>query len=559
VREDLRTLITALRRAGARPRRLVASAILSGLADTAGLGVASLLLVLVHAIVADDLSRERFAILATGVYGLILVKNALDYASERILVREASAATQQLRRELFARYLAADKAYFDATPTSAMRDAMMNATAAPAGMVVLFHRLLTKTISCLIVVGYLVRLSWLLALVAISLAPLANLVIAVMVKRIRAQAHRYAAARGTLGRTVHEQLTGMVQVHAATAEQREADRLGTVGEVERGLALHRSHLEQLVAPARELAATSTLLAIAWCVGLVHTGLAVAELFVFVYLVQRLMNPLAAIGDARLRIASGSPDLARLDRLLEVPPAATGTRAFDWSLRRIAISGLTFGYPDRAAVLRGASLELPAGTVTALVGASGSGKTTLLQLLFGFYDPPIGTIQIDSVDLRELDRGSWRRRVAYVTQDAFLFDAPLRDNLLYATERTLTDAELVALLRRLGLDDFLARLEAGLDTVVGERGCRVSGGEKQRLALARAIVRDADVYLLDEVTSSLDEATARLVGVALRELLAGKTVIIASHRPSVLAHVDQIVELRKGFVVTSEPARRAVAD
>ncbi len=513
--------------------------------------------------------------LATGVYGLILLKNALDYASELLLAHEASAATQRLRRELFARYLAADKRYLDTTSTSAMRDALMNAATAPAAMATLFHRVLTKTISCLIVVAYLVRMSWLLATLALVLAPCANLAIAAIIRRIRASATAYTAARSSFGRTVHEQLAGMVQIHAASAERREADRLDAAGDVERSpcaapLAIRaaaragaRARRDHHAARDRSKRRPSSA-----------PGYRPPSCSVRVP---------GAAADAASRSpcdqatrASRSPrarrSWARLDGPLSVRRSSRERRANTcdgFRCARSSCADLAFGWrAEGAPVLRGVSFALAAGTTTLLVGASGSGKTTLLQLLFGFYDTPAG-VSIDGVDLRELDRASWRRRLAYVTQDAFVFDASLRDNLTRddagrgvrrwsESVVSLSDAaaELVALLRRLALGGFLDRLPDGLDSALGERGCRMSGGEKQRLALARAILRDADVFLLDEVTSALAAAPARAVAAALRELLAGKTVVIASHRPALLGAVDQVIELHKGFLVSSQPARAA---
>jgi subfamily B ATP-binding cassette protein MsbA len=273
----------------------------------------------------------------------------------------------------------------------------------------------------------------------------------------------------------------------------------------------------------------------------------------VYLVQRMMGPLGAIGDARIRIAASSDDLARVEALLRIPAdqfVPAGSARFERLARGIELRDLAFSYAGREPALRGISLTIRAGEITAIVGASGSGKSTLASLLLRFYDCAPGAILVDGVDVRDLDRESWRKRVAYVGQDVFLFDASLRDNLCYAAERAVPDAELWALLGRLRLEDFARGLPDGLDTPLGERGHRASGGQQQRIAIAQALLRDADVTILDEVTSALDEATARDVMATIAERLAGRTVIAIGHRQELLAVAHRVIELASGAVLQS---------
>jgi subfamily B ATP-binding cassette protein MsbA len=548
---DLRTLVDVLRAAKVRSRRLVASAALSGLADLASLAVASLLLELVRGLVAGGLGSDRFVVDATGLYAAIVVKNALDYASQLVLAREVAAATVRIRADLLAQLLAVGKAYFDRHATSSLRDTLVWASETAATMAALFHNIITRAIGVVVLAGFLIYLSLPLAALAFAIAPLANLVTGIVARRIRRSAEQLWTSRDDLHRAGWEILAGAAVVHAATAERRELARFDAASARERELAVGRQRLEQLVAPARELAATTTLLAISWGVGLIDTGLATADLFVFVYLVQRMLGPLGGIADARLRIAAGSDDLARVDAMLQVPAdqfVPDGARPFTGLRGAIEVRGLTFRYVDRDPALRALSLSVQAGELTAIVGASGCGKSTLASLLMRFYDCPPGTIFIDGVDLRDLDRASWRARVAYVAQDVFLFDTSLRANLCYGTTRAVSDAELWELLRALRLDDFARGLPDGLDTLLGERGGRASGGQQQRIAIGQALLRDADVTILDEPTSALDEATAEAVMAVVAERLAGRTVIAIGHGPELRARAHRVVRIADGAVV-----------
>ncbi len=554
LRRDLRTLLDVLRVARVRRRRLVGSALLSGLADVASLAVAALLLEVVRGLIAGGLARDRFVADVTGLYLAIVAKNALDYASQLVLAREAAAATVRIRSDLLARLLDVGKAYFDRHATSTLSDTLVWASETPAMLATLFHNILTRSLSVVVLGGFLVAVSLPLSAMAFAIAPLANVVTGAVARRIRRSAQRSTAARMSLGGTGWEILAGMSAVHAATAERRELARFDAVSERERQLGLARHRLELLIGPARELAATSTLLVISWGVGLIDTGLAAADLFVFVYLVQRLLGPLGGIADARIRIAARSNDLARVDALLNVPGlpdqvVPDGPRAFTGLARGIEIRDLTFAYRDREPALRGLSLVIEAGKLTAITGTSGSGKTTLASLLLRFYDCAPGAIAIDGVDLRDHDRASWRKRLAYVGQDVFLFDASLRANLCYGTTRAVDDAELWRLLEELRLDEFARALPDGLDTVLGERGNRASGGQQQRIAIARALVRDAELTILDEPTSALDAPTAEAVMASVARRLAGRTVVAIGHGPELRTHADRVIELSRGAIVS----------
>ncbi|MEU9371834.1 ATP-binding cassette domain-containing protein [Streptomyces avermitilis] len=204
-----------------------------------------------------------------------------------------------------------------------------------------------------------------------------------------------------------------------------------------------------------------------------------------------------------------------------------------------------------------SLTLVAGATTAVVGPSGSGKSTLARLLLRFADPDAGTITVDGVDLRELRLADWHSRVAVVSQDVFLFHGTVRDNIAFGrADAGPTDIENAA--RAAHAHDFITALPDGYDTVIGERGLRLSGGQRQRLAIARALLADAPLLILDETTSSVDIAAEQALTEALERLRAGRTVLVIVHRLSTVADADHLVVLTDGRVVEAAEPRQLLA-
>jgi subfamily B ATP-binding cassette protein MsbA len=252
-------------------------------------------------------------------------------------------------------------------------------------------------------------------------------------------------------------------------------------------------------------------------------------------------------------ATAQPGLVAAERIFEFLDAPTeirdlpGARPFAGLEREIAFEDVRFSYREGSPVLRGVSLVVPKGTVTALVGPSGSGKSTLVDLLARFYEVDSGRVTLDGVDVRELRLADLRRRLGVVSQDTVLFHDTVRANIAYGCPDASLD-DVVRAARAAHAHDFIAGLPRGYDTVVGERGSHLSGGQRQRIAIARAILRDAPILVFDEATSALDSESERLVQDAIGRLLQGRTVIVVAHRLSTVRRADQIVVLDAGRVV-----------
>jgi ABC-type multidrug transport system fused ATPase/permease subunit len=249
--------------------------------------------------------------------------------------------------------------------------------------------------------------------------------------------------------------------------------------------------------------------------------------------------------AQRATASGTRIFELLDREPQVV-APAGAPPLPKGAGRVELDGVSFAYQGAAPALRGVDLVVDAGTTVALVGATGSGKSTLVQLLGRLYDVTEGAVRIDGADVRDVDLRSLRSAIAVVDDDPFLFSASVHDNIAYGRpEASREEVELAA--ERAQAAGFIAELPAGYDTRVGERGLTLSGGQRQRIAIARALLADPRILVLDDATSSVDASTEQAIKAALREVMAGRTTFVIAHRLSTIALADDIVVLEGGRV------------
>jgi ABC-type multidrug transport system fused ATPase/permease subunit len=272
---------------------------------------------------------------------------------------------------------------------------------------------------------------------------------------------------------------------------------------------------------------------------------------FLLIVQQALPDYKYLSAFSLKLAEEWPRLSAVARLFSdegkfiVP---SGTKAFTRLERGIAIHNLTFQYQPGTDALTDVSATIRAGKVTAIVGSTGAGKTTLVDLIARFYDCAPGSIELDGVDIREFSFPSIHARMALVSQDVWLLNRTLRDNLTFGLAQPVADDTLLTALADVDLRDFFEGLREGLDTEIGDRGVRLSGGQRQRVALARALLRDPEILILDEATSALDSAVELRVARAIQQRAAGRTLIVIAHRLSTIRSADLIMVMQGGRVV-----------
>ncbi|MCL4130576.1 UNVERIFIED_CONTAM: hypothetical protein GTU68_051673 [Idotea baltica] len=276
-----------------------------------------------------------------------------------------------------------------------------------------------------------------------------------------------------------------------------------------------------------------------------------DYLVYLYLLKRIVDISHYSNSLRTRYARLSAAAADLLQVFDQSSDLSlkeGTREFTAFENSIVCENLSFSYQPGVVALASLSLRFDKGKTTAVVGKSGSGKSTLVKLLLRLYDCPAKSIFVDGVDLREFELSSFHSRIAYVNQSNNMFWGTLRENLCYGIEGKISDDDILVALRAAELTSFLSSLPEGLDTFIGEHGVTISGGEAQRIAIARAMLKQVEIVILDEATSALDAKTEEAVQTAFSRLSQGKTVIVIAHNFTSLRHADKIVVIEDGQVI-----------
>jgi len=279
------------------------------------------------------------------------------------------------------------------------------------------------------------------------------------------------------------------------------------------------------------------------------GLTLGRLMAFVAAMALAYKPAKTLVRAFNTVHESLAGCERVFHILDIKPDiedATDAVEMDKIRQSITYKDVWFAY-DSEPVLKDINIEIRKGEVVAIVGHSGSGKSTLCDLLLRFYDPTEGSISLDKTDIRKIKRSSLLSHIAVVTQDPFLFNTSIKENIKYG-KQDASDDDIFVAARAANIHDFITSLDQGYDTIVGERGVMLSGGEKQRITIARAIIKDAPVLILDEATSSLDSESEQAVQAALNNLMIGRTTFVIAHRLSTIQHADKIVVLENGRIV-----------
>ncbi|HEY7564929.1 MAG TPA: ABC transporter ATP-binding protein [Acidimicrobiia bacterium] len=364
---------------------------------------------------------------------------------------------------------------------------------------------------------------------------------------------RYAAVReaaGGISALLANNLSGITTIRAFTAEERETQRVAEASQAYREANRRAIKLSSAFVPVIRLAilAGFTLTLVLGGRATLQGSLEVGVFSVLVYMTQRLLWPLTRLGETLDLYQRAMASTRRiLDLLAVTPTIREGRRVLPRPARgEVTFDEVSFAYSDGRSVLDRLDLPVPAGTTQAIVGATGVGKSTLVKLLLRLYEPTGGRITFDGIDLRELSFAELRGAIGYVGQDVFLFQGSVAENLRYGRPDA-TNAEIAEAARLAEAHEFIVDLPNGYETVVGERGQKLSGGQRQRLSIARAILRDPAVLVLDEATSSVDNETEAAIQHSLQIVGRDRTVIVIAHRLSTVRHADQIHVLEKGRV------------
>jgi ABC-type multidrug transport system fused ATPase/permease subunit len=395
-------------------------------------------------------------------------------------------------------------------------------------------------------------LDWRLALATLTVFPFMTIATAMFRKR---SGRAYRAVRETLGAvtaTLAEDIAGMRVVQAFTRERANQERFREVSDNYRASNMQTVVLNGLYFPFVDfLSGVATAIVLGYGGYLVFDhSMTIGTLTAFLGYLTNFFDPVQQLSQLYNTFLSAVAALDKIMDVLDEEPEVNdqpGSRELDRIEGHVRFEHIRFGYGDGPEVLHDLDLDVPAGTTVALVGHTGAGKSTIAKILARFYDPREGRITIDGVDLREVKQESLRRQLGIVPQEGFLFAGTVRENIAFGRPDA-TPEEIVSAAQAVGAHEFIVRLENGYETELGERGSRLSLGQRQLVAFARALLADPRILILDEATSSVDIGTERKIERALRRLLADRTAFVIAHRLSTIRDADLIVVLENGRII-----------
>ena len=422
------------------------------------------------------------------------------------------------------------------------------------GALIQYIKLLSAVAVIVVYAVLLLVLSWPLAVIAIAAMALVSAAVRRIMVSSRAYGKAVTEASVAMSSAVRERLASLRLVKMRAREDAEAEHIGVLaGTLRRAstrIAVAAARVEIIVDPALMLAVFLIIY-----VGVTRFGMTLASLGLFMFILLRLNGKAKEVNVGRQQLASLMPSFDYVEAMLAdaetAPTPSGGSRRFEGLHDDITFDDVHFAYKaGTTEVLRGVSLAIPRGSLTAIVGRSGAGKSTLVDMIPLLRRPDSGQIRFDGVPAEEFDLASLRTRIGFLTQEPILFNATIEWNLTYGLEEPVTPERLRAALEDSYCAEFVDSLPKGLETELGDRGVRFSGGQRQRLALARVLLQAPDILILDEPTSALDSESESYIQASLSRLHGRTTLVVIAHRLSTVREADQIIVLDDGRVVAS---------
>lgn len=507
--------------------------------------------------VLDKIFFEKNAtmlyIIPFGIVILYLMKGIFDYFQAYLMGFVGQRVITDIRDEVFRALQRQPLSFFDKTSTGTIISKVMNdvnliqSTVSDA-----FTAILKDAFTIIGLVVVVFYRDWKLAIVAFIVLPFATYPIVSFGRRLRKITTRTQREMARLTSFLHETITGQRIVKAFSMEEYENKRFQQENNNLFHTILKRYKIRALSSPIMEVLGGIAVAVIIWYGGsAVISGRSTpGNFFSFTAALLMLYEPIKRINKENHNIQQG---LAASERVFEIIDRNPEIKEKEGAIElgnvggEIEFRNVSFGYEAKT-ILKDINLKVDKNEVIAIVGESGVGKTTLVNLIPRFYDVTEGTITIDGIDIRDVTFKSLRRNIALVTQDIILFNDTIKSNISYGVVPDMERVEYVA--KMAYAHDFIMRQPKGYDTIIGERGVRLSGGEKQRIAIARALYKDSPILILDEATSSLDTASEAEVQKALENLMKGRTTIVIAHRLSTVINADRIIVLQKGGIAQS---------
>lgn len=483
----------------------------------------------------------------------VLLKNLLVWLSGQLGASVQERVTRDLRNSLYAHLQRLPLAYFTRMRAGQILARVLTDTQQTKQVITeAVTRSIQSAAMVITAVVAIFLISWRLSLLALVVAPLLIGLLQPILRKLRKGHKRLGNQYGDMTSVVQEAVSGIRLVKSYGGEAYEEARFRDASDrYARGM-VRVQRIAYMAQPITETVATGIAMVILWIGArevLTEGSMSGSELIAFLGIVMRMLQPLKQLSQVPAVAQQSLAAAERLFEIMDTPSEAArdhGTIVKAALERDVEFDNVTFAYDDQA-VLQDISFVARRGEIVAIVGASGAGKSTLVDLIPRFHEVTGGKISIDGTDTREITLSSLRDLTGIVSQDTVLFNDTVRNNIAYGAADRFSDEQIERAARAANAHDFIAALPEGYDTMLGERGTRISGGQRQRLAIARALLTDPPILILDEATSALDTESERQVQEAVDRLLEGRTVFVIAHRLSTVQHASQILVLDRGRI------------
>ena len=484
--------------------------------------------------------------------GVFLVRGLSSFLSVYALESVAARLVLDLRRDMFDRLMRIPAPAYDNVASGTLIskvtfDAQQVTDAATRAVTVLVR----DTVAVLGLLGWMMWIDWKLTLIALATAPVVMAIVVYFSRRLRRMAHGVQHTMGDVTHVLQESIEGHKVVKVFSGQDYETRRFTEAANRVRRFQVKFAAAGAATAPiAQMITAIALAIILLLCAQQFEAGaITISDFVSFFTAMALLFSPIKRLTRVNALIQRGIAAAASVFAMIDAAVETdTGSVRIGRAEGRLELDSITFRYEDDSKpVLDAVSITIEPGETVALVGPSGSGKTTIAGLIPRFYDPRGGHVRLDGVDLRDFTLESLRANVALVSQDIVLFDDTVAANIAYGATAGASREAILEAARTAHALEFIEAMPDGLDTLIGERGVKLSGGQRQRLAIARAVLKDAPILILDEATSSLDSESERHIQEAVETLRAGRTTLVIAHRLSTIEGADRIVVMERGRV------------
>ncbi len=502
----------------------------------------------------DSISRTQLVSLIFAAFlVLIALKNVFIYASSVIIARIRFMATRDLRVNLMDKLLGYDTKYFDSVKSGHIISninvetrRMGNFIAAVLQFIAIFWRILAYTV-------LLFAISWKVSLVILLLIMGVLLPIEFILKRVKKLSMSISEAFSVYNNKLTEILNGIRLIKSRSTEDQEKESFSSAAhDVYKFQFINNNYMNLIIPLSEVLVLGLVVVLFLVLINLFNIDVAKSFPFIITYILV-LARMLTQLNTLNGRRSAALHDIAAFSNY-DLMSDATGKKTIESGniemakfTNSILFNKVSFAYSEDNSVLKDITMEIPQGRITAFVGESGVGKTTIVNLILRSYDVSSGEILVDGTNLKDLNLKSWRKRIGFVSQDVFIFNTSVADNISYG-HPNVSEEEIINAAKAANIHDFIDSLSDKYNTVLGERGVKLSGGQKQRISIARAIIHDPEILILDEATSSLDTKTEQQINETIDKLTKKRTVIAIAHRLSTILHADKIFVLENGKII-----------